>query len=210
MLALTHCMCGVCAQQELGRGRGNIPGGMQDHGHYPSGGCGAEAAAVAAGAVATELRREFCEWKRRVEEQLEGVFGELAIVKNCIMQLYNVLLPGKFPTPIPAAQLQQQQAQHPPAHQHPQPQPPAQTQPAATTAVPLLRMQQHIRTLPMQTPSLPPSQQVSTCCPRLLFNTLVSSQSCRFLRKHAGPALFPTNLSLIDGGMYVQLTHFAR
>lgn len=74
-------------QHDLNRERGNACA------HQP--GSGADAAAAAA----AELRREMREWKRRVEAQLEGVLGELAIVKNCIMQLYNVLLPDKFPTP---------------------------------------------------------------------------------------------------------------
>ena len=58
---------------------------------------------------AAELRHEPREWKRRVDTQIESVFGELAIVKNCIMQLYNVLLPGKFPP----MQLQPPPAPHP-------------------------------------------------------------------------------------------------
>lgn len=44
-----------------------------------------------------ELREELKDFKRRAEAQMNSVTSELAIVKNCIMQLYNVLLPGKFP-----------------------------------------------------------------------------------------------------------------
>ena len=44
----------------------------------------------------TELREDLKGFKRRTEAQIESVTAELAIVKNCIMQLYNVLLPGKF------------------------------------------------------------------------------------------------------------------
>ncbi|CAL5220069.1 g2020 [Coccomyxa viridis] len=44
----------------------------------------------------SELREDLKDFKRRAEAQIESVTGELAIVKNCIMQLYNVLLPGKF------------------------------------------------------------------------------------------------------------------
>lgn len=87
-------------QHNLNRGRG-IAGA-----HQP--GSGADAAAA-------ELRLEMREWKRRVEAQLEGVFSELAIVKNCIMQLYNVLLPGKFPTPT-SSQPQPPPAPPPPPH----------------------------------------------------------------------------------------------
>jgi hypothetical protein len=43
-----------------------------------------------------DIRREFREFKRHVQDELNSMNGELAIVKNCIMQLYNVLLPGKF------------------------------------------------------------------------------------------------------------------
>lgn len=52
---------------------------------------------------AAELRRELRDWKRRVDGQLESILGEMAVVKNCIMQLYNVLLPGKFPLAQPAS-----------------------------------------------------------------------------------------------------------
>lgn len=91
-------------------------------------GADAAAAAEAAAAAAAELRREMCEWKRRMESQLEGVFGELAIVKNCIMELY-VLLPGEFPT------LGAPPQQPPP----PQPQQPSQPPPPPhSLAVPAL------------------------------------------------------------------------
>lgn len=93
-------------QHDLNRGRGSTGA------HQP--GSGADAAKTAA-AAAAELRREMREWKRRVEAQLEGVFSELAIVKNCIMQLYNVLLPGKFPTPT---NLQPQPPPAPPPPPH--------------------------------------------------------------------------------------------
>ena len=45
-----------------------------------------------------ELHEDFKGFKRRTEAQIESLSSELAIVKNCIMQLYNVLLPGKLPT----------------------------------------------------------------------------------------------------------------
>ena len=43
-----------------------------------------------------ELREDLNAFKSRTELQIESVTGELAIVKNCIMQLYNVLLPAKL------------------------------------------------------------------------------------------------------------------
>lgn len=98
-------------QHDLNRGRGSAGA------HQPGSGAVA-AAAEAAAAAAAELRREMREWKRRVEAQLESVHSELAIVKNCIMQLYNVLLPGKFPTPTSS---QPQQPQPPPAPPPPLP-----------------------------------------------------------------------------------------
>lgn len=110
-------------QPDLKRGRGGA--GAQQ----PCNAAEAAAAAGAAAAAAAELRQEMREWKRRVEAQLEGFFGELAIVKNCIMQLYNVLLRGKFPTPI---------GPPPPQQPHPQPQPPP---PAHSVALPALPLQ---------------------------------------------------------------------
>ena len=86
----------------------------------------AQASAAEAAAV-EELRREVRDFKCRVEGQLDSMFGELGIVKNCIMQLYNVLLPGKFPQPAPpqhpatAAHMhaaQQHAAQVPPRMPH--------------------------------------------------------------------------------------------
>ncbi len=74
-----------------------------------------------------ELREDLKDFKRRAEAQIDSVTGELAIVKNCIMQLYNVLLPGKFSMqhlqaapampPIPSS------AQNFPPPMQPQPQP---------------------------------------------------------------------------------------
>ena len=43
-----------------------------------------------------KLREDFRDFKCRTEAQIESVTSELAIIKNCIMQLYNVLLPGRF------------------------------------------------------------------------------------------------------------------
>ncbi|CAL8465868.1 g5404 [Coccomyxa elongata] len=99
------------SHRDLNRGRGSADA------HQPGSGADAAAAAEAAAAAAAELRREMREWKRRVEAQLEGVLGELAIVKNCIMQLYNVLLPDKVPTPTSS----QPQPQPPPASPPPLP-----------------------------------------------------------------------------------------
>ena len=71
-----------------------------------------------------DLEAELAEVKRTHKIDMEGVHEELAIMKNCIMQLYNVLLPGKLPEFLqqPALQLQQaQQAQQtPPRHLPPQ------------------------------------------------------------------------------------------
>lgn len=95
------------AQHDLGRSSGQ--GGRE----------GGELAAVG------ELRRELRDFKRSVEGQLDGMSGELGIVKNCIMQLYNVLLPGRFPQQQALAR-----AAHPPrmppmpAHQAPTQRPP--------------------------------------------------------------------------------------
>ncbi|KAK9918110.1 hypothetical protein WJX75_001378 [Coccomyxa subellipsoidea] len=72
-----------------------------------------------------ELRRELREWKRRVDTQIESITGEMAVVKNCIMQLYNVLLPGKFPPvqrlppPAPRPHPHVHARTLPPAPQHP-------------------------------------------------------------------------------------------
>ncbi len=37
--------------------------------------------------AATDIRREFREFKRRVQDEINSMNGELAIVKNCIMQV---------------------------------------------------------------------------------------------------------------------------
>lgn len=67
-----------------------------------------------------DLEAELAEVKRTHKIDMEGVHEEMAIMKNCIMQLYNVLLPGKLPEFLqqPALQMQQaQQAQQtPPRH----------------------------------------------------------------------------------------------
>lgn len=93
------------AQDELGQGR--------EGWHHST------VRQAAACSHAAELRRELREWKRGVDAQLVSILGEMAVVKNCIMQLYNVLLPGKFPMAQPSAALPQQPPQHvavPPHH----------------------------------------------------------------------------------------------
>ena len=95
--------------------------------------------------------------------------GELAIVKNCIMQLYNVLLPGKFPQPAaqapppqqapPLLHLQQQQPPTPqpaqllphPAHHYHRMHPHAAPQPPQLRGVPA-------------TPALQPAGQPHSAC----------------------------------------------
>lgn len=82
-----------------------------------------------------ELHEDFKGFKRRTEAQIESLSSELAIVKNCIMQLYNVLLPGKLPTQHlqispSATQQQASPTQQLPPHQQ-QPKPPSQLQRAS-------------------------------------------------------------------------------
>ncbi|EIE18091.1 hypothetical protein COCSUDRAFT_60584 [Coccomyxa subellipsoidea C-169] len=103
---------------------------------------------------ATELRRELRDWKRRVETQVESIFGELAIVKNCIMQLYNVLLPGKIPPmpqPPPPPQPQQHGRAIPPLQQPP----PAYRQMGARVQPRSLALSGRA-----PTPPLPPAEQL--------------------------------------------------
>ena len=67
-----------------------------------------------------ELREDLTCLKRRNEVQIESLSSELAIVKNCIMQLYNVLLPGKLPAQHLQASPSTKQQQAPPTQQLPQ------------------------------------------------------------------------------------------
>ena len=71
----------VCAQHDLGQTAARVSGTVRHVMEQPG---------------LAELREDLKDFKRRAEAQIESVTGELAIVKNCIMQLYNVLLPGKF------------------------------------------------------------------------------------------------------------------
>ena len=80
----------VCVQHDLGQAAARV-NGMGRHMMEPPG--------------LAELREDLKDFKSRTELQIESVTGELAIVKNCIMQLYNVLLPGKL-------SVQQLQATH--------------------------------------------------------------------------------------------------
>ena len=83
----------------------------------------------------TELHEDLQGFKRQSEAQIESLSSELAIVKNCIMQLYNVLLPGKLPVQHLQAAPPAKQEQAPPAQQLPQhqqqPLPPSQLQHAS-------------------------------------------------------------------------------
>ena len=76
----------ACAQHDLGRTAAKL-GGMVRHMMEQPG--------------MAELREELKDFKHRAEAQINSVTSELAIVKNCIMQLYNVLLPSKFPMQHP-------------------------------------------------------------------------------------------------------------
>ena len=71
----------ACAQHDLGQTAAKVSGTVRHVMEQPG---------------LSELREDLKDFKRRAEAQIESVTGELAIVKNCIMQLYNVLLPGKF------------------------------------------------------------------------------------------------------------------
>lgn len=84
----------------------------------------------------TEVREDVRGFKRRTEAHMESLTSELAIVKNCIMQLYNVLLPGKLPMGghlqappamphAPTASQQFPQLQRASSAHHPPPQHPA-------------------------------------------------------------------------------------
>jgi hypothetical protein len=117
-------------QDELGRGRAH------------------SAARQTAACIHTaELRRELREWKRRVDTQIESITGEMAVVKNCIMQLYNVLLPGKFPPvqrlppPAPRPHPHVHARTLPPAPQHP----PSYQQVGSTNAHALLLLGTGVR-----------------------------------------------------------------
>lgn len=72
----------ACAQHDLGQTAAKVSGMVRTMMEQPG---------------LAELREDLRNFKRRTEAQINSVCSELAIVKNCIMQLYNVLLPGKFP-----------------------------------------------------------------------------------------------------------------
>ena len=96
----------ACAQHDLGQTAAKVSGTVRHVMEQPG---------------LSELREDLKDFKRRAEAQIESVTGELAIVKNCIMQLYNVLLPGKFAMqPLPQPQpLQMVSSTHYGAPQHP-------------------------------------------------------------------------------------------
>ena len=101
-----------------------------------------------------ELREDLRDFKRRTEAQINSVSSELAIVKNCIMQLYNVLLPGKFPM---------QHLQAPPIMPHI---PATQHFPAPQQALPQpsqLQHASHAHHAPPQHPAYPHLPAVSAC-----------------------------------------------
>ena len=84
-----------------------------------------------------ELREDLKGFKRRTEAQIKSLSSELAIVKSCIMQLYNVLLSGKLPVQHLQASPPAKPQQATPAEQllqhQQQPFPPLQLQRASNT-----------------------------------------------------------------------------
>lgn len=122
-----------------------------------------------------KLREDLRDFKRRTEAQINSVSSELAIVKNCIMQLYNVLLPGKFPI---------QHLQPPPVMPHI---PATQHFPAPQQALPQpsqLQRASSAHHAPPQHPAHPHLPAVSAC--PLTFTHLICKHAFRLADSSSG------------------------
>ena len=150
----------ACAQHDLGQTAAKVSGMVRTMMEQPG---------------LAELREDLRNFKRRTEAQINSVSSELAIVKNCIMQLYNVLLPGKFPM---------QHLQPPPVMPHI---PATQQFPTPQQALPQpsqLKRASAAHHAPPQHPTYPHLSSVGAC--PLMFTHLICEHALRLAHSSSG------------------------